>query len=266
MAKHRVPVVRREPTEADLADESGYVIDVGGQHAPAQRNFDHHQFPREFPPVCALSLVLQHLGLYEEAKRCCDWLETAEWFDARGPRATAEWLGVEREALGRLNSPLDVTLLRRFAACEQLEPGEPLYEVLAMVGEDLLGYVEGMRDRVAALREQAEFWSIAPEEGDPFEVLFVPRSEPLPEEPGAGVGRFVEQAGKLEAVAGTVYADRRGAGYALSRFNDDERLEFTRIAQEPDVHFAHARGFVAKTSATDPGRLRDLLAQSWRGR
>ncbi len=28
---------------------------------------------------------------------------------------------------------------------------------------------------------------------------------------------------------------------------------------EPDVHFAHARGFVAKTSAADPLRLSQLL-------
>jgi hypothetical protein len=29
------------------------------------------------------------------------------------------------------------------------------------------------------------------------------------------------------------------------------------------VHFAHARGFVAKTKATDPERLRELLRMSW---
>jgi hypothetical protein len=36
-------------------------------------------------------------------------------------------------------------------------------------------------------------------------------------------------------------------------------MDFTRIADEPDVHFAHKRGFVAKTSATDPQRLQVLL-------
>jgi len=59
-----------------------------------------------------------------------------------------------------------------------------------------------------------------------------------------------------------VYPDRRGTGFALSRFNDDLRMDFTRISPEADVHFAHARGFVAKTSATDLGRIRDLLAMS----
>jgi hypothetical protein len=36
-------------------------------------------------------------------------------------------------------------------------------------------------------------------------------------------------------------------------------LDFTRIATEPDVHFAHARGFVAKTSASDVERLQALV-------
>ncbi|MFP4542411.1 MAG: hypothetical protein ACLFR7_12355, partial [Opitutales bacterium] len=56
--------------------------------------------------------------------------------------------------------------------------------------------------------------------------------------------------------------DRRGEGYGLSRHNDDPRLDFTRVAAEPDVHFAHARGFVAKTSATIPERLRALVERA----
>jgi hypothetical protein len=31
------------------------------------------------------------------------------------------------------------------------------------------------------------------------------------------------------------------------------------------VHFAHARGFVAKTSAAEFGRLRELLEMAWVG-
>ena len=65
-------------------------------------------------------------------------------------------------------------------------------------------------------------------------------------------------------IAGLVYPDRRGSGFGLSRHNDHPGLDFTRIENCEDVHFAHARGFVAKTSATDPVRLRELLEKSWR--
>ena len=61
------PILRREPTEADLADPATAVVDVGHRHEPALNNFDHHQLPADAAPTCALSLVLQHLGLYADA-------------------------------------------------------------------------------------------------------------------------------------------------------------------------------------------------------
>ena len=110
IAKYGAPVVRRDPTQEELDDSSIAVIDVGGFHDPERMNFDHHHFDRDHPPTCALSLVLAYLGLYEDARRFCDWLEPAEWFDSRGPKKTAEMLGVPRQAISQLNSPFDITL------------------------------------------------------------------------------------------------------------------------------------------------------------
>ncbi|MCP5557612.1 MAG: MYG1 family protein [Verrucomicrobiaceae bacterium] len=254
-AVHRVPIVRREPTETDLADPTIAVVDVGGQHAPAQHNFDHHQFPADHPPICALSLVLQHLGVYEDARRFCDWLEPAEWFDTRGPIATAKWLGLDRATMSKLNSPIDITLLRRFAKTTRLEPGEPLWEILSYIGQDLLEYLRELRTRIDFVAQHAEIWTL-----DDHEVLFLTRTDPLPDDPSAGIDRYLESIGKSSTVAALIYPDRRGSGYGLGRHNDNPRYDFTRIEPEPDVHFAHARGFVAKTSATDIARLKELLS------
>lgn len=262
LAGNPVPILRREPTAEDLADPSLAVVDVGHEHAPERGNFDHHQFPKDHPPTCSLSLVLQHLGIYEDAKSSCEWLEPAEWFDTRGPMDTAKWLGVERGTLFKLNSPIDVTLLRRFAAQTRLEPGDPLWEVMRWIGEDLLDYVKNLRSRLDHLARVAEFWEIE-QCGESFHVLYLPREDPMPEDASAGLARFIESHPTMSGVVGTVVPDRRGAGFGLSRHNDHPRLDFTRIGAAPDVHFAHARGFVAKTSATDPARLRDLLAQAW---
>ena len=253
-AVHRVPIVRREPTEADLADPGIAVVDVGGEHAPERNNFDHHQFPAEHPPVCALSLVLQHLGVYEDARQFCEWLEPAEWFDTRGPNVTAKWLGVDRNAMSKLSSPIDITVLRRFAKAKRLEPGEPLWEMLRYIGEDLLEYLRDLRSRLDFIAETAEIWSV-----DDHEVLYLPRTEPIPEEPSFGIGRYLESVGKNSTVAALIYPDRRGSGYGLSRHNDHPGYDFTRIEKEPDVHFAHARGFVAKTSASELSRVKELL-------
>ena len=77
-----------------------------------------------------------------------------------------------------------------------------------------------------------------------------------------GIDQFVESRGLSRELVGTIYPDRRSTGYGLSRFRDNPRLDFTRLAGEPDVHFTHARGFVAKTSAHDVKRLRELATQA----
>jgi hypothetical protein len=261
---HQAPIVRREPTQADLDDLSTAVVDVGGEHDPARGNFDHHQFPRDSEPLCALSLVLMDLGVYEDARTFCDWLEPAEWFDTRGPVETARWLGLDRDTLSKLHSPVDLTLLRRFASTTSVNPGETLWEAMKWIGDDLLSYLRNLRERLDYISRNAEFWDIAAASGASFRVLAMPRTEPLPDEPSSGLGRFIQSLPEGEPkIAGLVYPDRRGGGFALSRHNDHPNLDFTRIQDAPDVHFAHARGFVAKTSATDPDRLKVLLAQSW---
>jgi hypothetical protein len=255
------PIVRREPTTADLADPATCVVDVGHVHDPALNNFDHHQLPNTFPPTCALSLVLQNLGLYDDAREFCEWLEPAEWFDCRGPFATAKWLGVDRAVLNQLSSPIDHTLLRRFSAVIQLVPGDPLWEMMRMIGQDLLEFVQTLRARIAYLQQNAIFWDL-PGQGGSLQVLFLPRAEPPIDDPGMAMEHFIERTGRADQVVALVYPDRRGAGYGLSRFRDNSRVDFTRIAQRPDVHFAHARGFVAKTSATEPAALQQLLNDS----
>jgi hypothetical protein len=254
-AVHRVPIVRREPTPADLADPATAVVDVGGQHDPVLHNFDHHQFPADHPPVCSLSLVLQHLGLYEDARQFCDWLEPAEWFDTRGPNVTAQWLGVDREAMSKLSSPIDITILRRFAKATRLQPGEPLWELLTYIGQDLLDYLRDLRARLDFVAQNSDLWTFSD-----HEVLFLPRTDPIPEEPSAGITRYLESIGKGTTTAALIYPDRRSTGYGLSRHNDSPLYDFTRISTQPDVHFAHARGFVAKTTASDLPRLKELLA------
>jgi hypothetical protein len=258
LAVHPTPILRREPSPADLANTTMAVVDVGLSHDPALNNFDHHQLPRDHVPTCALSLVLRHLGLYEDTRAFCEWLEPAEWFDCRGPMDTARWLGVDRDIVGKLNSPIDGTLLRRFAQAARLAAGDPLWEIMRMIGEDLLGYVRSVRERLDFIGAHAEIWTLETVPGSPS-VLFLPRTEPLPGDPSAGIERYVESQGLGNRVLALIAPDRRSGGYGLTRHRDSQRLDFTRIAGEADVHFAHARGFVAKTSATDPQRLRELV-------
>lgn len=262
-ALHDCPVERREPTPAELADPDVAIVDIGGSHDPALANFDHHHFPREHPPTCALSLVLDSLGLYEDALQFCDWLETAEYFDSRGPKRTAEWLEVPRRAISRLNSPIDMTLLRRFGQLTRLEPTEPLYAIMKMIGADLLDYLRDARQKLDFLDTHVQRWSVDAG-SDRVEALYLPRVDGALDEPSGMLGSYIRAKKLDDVIAAIVYPDRRGGGFGIGRYEDHPRLDFSRVEGEADVHFAHKSGFMCKTSASEPARLQALIARAWR--
>lgn len=258
---HGVPIQRREPKEEDLSDPAICVVDVGGAHDPELNNFDHHQFPRDAPPLCALSLVLKSMGLYEDALAFCAWLRPAEWLDTLGPNEAAKLMGIPRSAFSALNSPLDSTLLNRFAGLTELSPDNPIYQVMCMVGGDLVNYLQTLRQRLDYLKAHAQYWTIETD-GDPIQALFLAKSDAIADDPSFGIFAFVESEGKESELQALIYPDRRGEGYGLTRYDDNLRLDFSQIESLEEVRFAHKRGFVAKVSTTDPTRLKELLELS----
>ena len=262
VARHGVPIFRRDPSEEELVDPTIAVVDVGHFHEPEKNNFDHHQFPRDHPPTCALTLVMQHMGIYEDGKMFCDWLEPAEWFDTRGPQKTAEWLGVKRDIISKMNSPIDMTVLRRFSKEVEHQPGEVIYELMKMIGSDLIEYLAGIRARLDLVSQYVQRWEITSGE-ETFSALYLPRSEELAEDVSGALGRYILVNGLENEIAAMVYPDSRGEGFGLARFNDHPKLDFSRVGEEPDVHFAHSSGFLCKSGATEEARLQELLAASW---
>lgn len=258
LSNHSVSIFRRDPTEQELEDPEVAVVDIGHQHDPKLNNFDHHQLPRDHEPTCALSLVLQKFEIYEDTKEFCSWLETTEWFDCRGPHDTAEWLGVDREAMAKLNSPLDVTMFQAFAKQKEHHPGEPVWEVMKMMGTDLVQYVTGLRGRINQVAKIEEFWDLGQGE-DMIKVAFVPRTEPEVEEASGGLAWRIKELGLEEEVVAMVYPDSRGEGYGMRRYNDSPVVDFSKLSEEPEVHFTHNRGFIAKTSCTEISRLQEML-------
>ena len=255
---HGVSIERREPTEEDLTNKATCVVDVGLVHDPELNNFDHHQFPKDAPPLCALSLVLQNMGLYEDALSFCAWLRPAEWLDTLGPNETAKLMEIPRQALSELNSPIDVTMLKRFAGESKLTPEDTLYQVMCMVGEDIVNFVQSLRKRLDFLKQHVQWWTVETE-SEPIEALFLEQCNEIAEDPSFGIHAFIGEQEREGLVHALVYPDRRGEGYGLTRYEDCPRLNFSRIEDQDDVRFAHKRGFVAKVEATDPIRLKQLL-------
>lgn len=261
LANDSVSILRQEATDQDLSDPQVVVVDVGHRHEPQLNNFDHHQFPRDAEPTCSLSLVLSKLGIYEDARSFCPWLEVAEWFDCRGPNDTADWLGLDREVVGKLNSPIDITILQGFAKQAEHNPGEPIWEVMQMMGKELVEYITGLRGRIDEVSKIEEVWNLT--HGDVgFKVIFAPRTDPSIQEVSGALGWRVKELGIEEEVYVMVYPDGRGQGYGMKRFNDREEIDFSIIEKESDVRFAHARGFIAKVEAVGIDRLKELIVKS----
>ena len=258
LSNYPVSIFRRDPTDQELKDPEVAVVDIGHQHDPKLNNFDHHQLPRDHEPTCALSLVLQKFEIYEDTKEFCSWLETTEWFDCRGPHDTAEWLGVDREAMAKLNSPLDVTMFQAFAKKKEHHPGEPVWEVMKMMGTDLVSYVVNLRSRMNQVAECEEIWELGESTGK-FKVAFVPRTDPSIEDASGGLAWRIKERGLEEDVVAMVYPDSRGEGYGMRRYNDSSVVDFSKLSEEPEVHFTHNRGFIAKTSCTEVSRLKEML-------
>ena len=172
-------------------------------------------------------------------------------------------LGVPRRAISQLNSPVDITLLRRFAQASELMPGDPLYAFMKMVGQDLLDYLRIARERLDFVSERVERWRI-PCGDEVVEALFLPRSEPAADEPSAMVGSYIRAQELGDVIAAIIYPDRRGEGFGIGRYEDHPKLDFSLVEGESDVHFAHKSGFMCKTSATEPERLRELVTIAWR--
>ena len=225
-------------------------------------NFDHHQFARDAEPSCSLSLVLEHMGLYKDAGTFCPWLEVAEWFDCRGPKDTSEWLGIDRETVGKLNSPLDITILQAFAKSAQHLPGEPIWELMKMIGEELLQYIRNLRTRIEEVARVAEVWELHHSE-DSFKVMFVPRNQNQIEEVSGAMGWHIKELGMEEEVVAMVYPDSRGEGYGMKRFNDCSEIDFSKIENDKKVRFAHARGFIAKVEPVEVDELKQLLLKAY---
>ena len=261
LANDSVSILRQEATDQDLSDPQVVVVDVGHRHEPQLNNFDHHQFPRDAEPTCSLSLVLSKLGIYEDARSFCPWLEVAEWFDCRGPNDTADWLGLDREVVGKLNSPIDITILQGFAKQMEHNPGEPIWEVMQMIGKELVEYITGLRGRIDEVSKIEEVWELK-HGGEEFKVIFAPRTDPSIEEVSGALGWRVKELGLEDEVYVMVYPDGRGQGYGMKRFNDREEVDFSRIEKESDVRFAHARGFIAKVEAVGFDRLKELIMKS----
>lgn len=225
-------VVRRDPTPEELDSPDVLVVDVGGQYDPEKNNFDHHQRGRDETPECALSLWARHVE-YEgvslhELLSMTLWFDTTVKMDVQEPFQVAKQYDLAPDQLLALGSPIERTMLRLFSE------GLLTLDVLTHIGKELLTFLHRQYVGVEQLRQLRHMVDIR---GTQVTVLDTQDIK------GLGVLR------RQEGVTGGIRIchDDRGDGWALYRFDDDARVDFSRLGGHPDILFAHPGGFIAKT-------------------
>lgn len=228
LARHltRAPILKKDPTEAELASKEVLVLDVGGHYDPTRGNYDHHQAP---DLKCALYMFMETL---EYDLNAHPWLSLLSNLDTVGPTVVAQSLGINKDILFRLMGPISAFILDLWS--KDMLPMASLARLGAWVAQEQADYHALPRPTVKTISG--------------LKVAFF--DEPTSTKLEAACRKYCPSA------AIVVSFDDRSAGFALFRRDDHSRVDFTRIEQHAEVLFAHKNGFVAKTKTRkDPRPL-----------
>ena len=223
-------IERRDPTEEDLANKDIIVLDQGGCHDPELSNLDHHQLARDAAPACSISLVLEYLGYdLSTAREILPWLEYSEVLDSKGPFALADHLGCDSESVFAGISPVETFFLKQFEGIESLGQFDGMFEGMKRLGQTILDQLDDTLERIKELPQLVELSVIG--------GVTVADVTAVSENPTLGLEIYLGSTG--EDVPVTISADDRGDGLSLFRRGDDPRVDFSLIANEEGVVFAH---------------------------
>lgn len=229
-------VYRREATADDLADPYTYVVDVGMDYNEQLHNFDHHQDP-QLP--CAFHLVMKYLGHHERATLMFEWYGHMSMMDVRGPYRTAEHLGIDTGVLFAASSPIDGYILSRFSKLEKLQRSDLFYVLMKEFGQDLLAMIERKYERLERLKAEAQVV--------PVRHLKAIVSN-IAEDPKLSMDRYIRYLDD-KLVVMSITPSVRGGGWEMLRLGDHRCVDFRAVADNPEIRFVHANGFVAKTQS-----------------
>ena len=223
---------RREPTTEELDDPAVWVVDTGERLEPLRRNFDHHQ-SRETP--AAFVLVARFLGL-EQTLTVQPWWDFKDSVDRFGPVRSATACQAGDDLVNR--NPVEDWLTQLFA-----EDPQACVPLLRSFGAFLIGDAR-------RLQRQLEYWRSC-------RRLRIGGVEALIGETRESAGLEVFQRREAHPPEIVISRDSRNEGWRLFRF-EGAPVDFTRIAHDPRIAFAHKSGFLAKTACDLP--LEEVIA------
>ena len=230
-------IERREPAQAELDNPDIWVVDVGDRFEPEKRNFDHHQ---SLDCPAGFVLVADFLGLSDKLS-VLPWWYFKDSVDRFGPVKSSLIFHAGDDLINR--NPVEEWLVDRFAADAQ--GSLPL---LRSFGTNIIEYA-------AKLKKQVDFWKSA-------RRLVIAGVAAVIGETRQSMG--IEEFRRLDNNPPDIVIslDRRSEGWRLYRY-DGAPVDFSLLANCPEIEFAHKSGFMAKTRERLPIEiLTDLISKA----
>lgn len=251
-------VHRREPTQEEINDSSIWKLDVGDKHEPDLNCYDHHQYDMD---DCTLSLLLKEWGVLDKALEVHTWLRIVIANDAKGPREVTKILNISFTALGSLHSFVERTVLDLFQKKEKIRKGTALFSLMKIIGKNFFWQIEQYYSLREEIEGKIEFLRIknVPIISCYKECEFSPMLLRLLNEKKREA--FQDERGGI-----AIYPNNRPPGMiALSRYQDDKRVDFTRISNHEKVIFAHPQGFFASVESLSEYELEQYIKDAIKG-
>ena len=214
-------IQRREPTPAELDDATIWVVDVGDRHEPQKRNFDHHQ---SLDVPASFVLVADYLGLLDSL-RVMTWWDFKDSVDRIGPVRSSQRFKAGDDLVNR--NPVENWLVDKFGSAP-----EACLPILKSYGTKIIEDARG-------LKKQIDYWRTS------RRLMIAGVSAVIGEtRESFGLEEFRRQEKDPPDIV--ISLDRRSEGWRLYRF-DGTPVDFSLIAECPEIEFAHKSGFMAKT-------------------
>lgn len=207
---------------------------------------------------CTLSLLLKNWGLWSIANEVHKWLNIVVINDTLGPMEVTKQLKISFKAMGALDSFVERTLLEVFKKLNEIKKGSLLFSLMEMVGKNFFALIDEYATVMEEVKEKLKYKTI-----NGVQSIFC--YEGLSH--SSTLVRIIKDKMKEKwpNVRGgvAVYPNKRVEGtLALKRFDNDERVDFSRISNYEKVVYSHPQGFFISVEQMTEDQLEQYVRDS----
>jgi len=230
-------VKRKEPNKEEIKNPAIWKLDVGEKHDPDTKCFDHHQ--DEIDNDCTLSLLLKKWDFWSIASEVHKWLNIVVINDTIGPEEVTKQLRISYKAMGALDSFVERTILDLFKKLKEIIRGRILFSLMEIIGQNFFALIDEYTAVMGEVKEKLEYKTI---NGVQSIICYKGLNH------SSTLTRIIRDRMKEKwpdlrgGIA--VYPNKRVKDtIAIRRYDNDERVDFSRISHYEKVVYSHPKGF-----------------------